>query len=83
MKPGMLVEVTFWDHSITTEADSRPVEIVAMGEVVEIGKDTVRLRHWHAKNVQEDTGNDEFAVIVRSCITGWAELKRKRGKREY
>lgn len=77
---GQRVSVTFWDHCISDDQKQELIEIEAEGKLVEVGQLHITLRHWHAKNIED---NDEVAVIAKALVTGIIEYSPRRAKRFY
>lgn len=76
---GKLCTIKFLDHSISK---GTPLENVlhceAMGEIVVVDRDVVRLRYWCVIHDDKDTrdANDEFTTVVKKAIVDVCFLKR-------
>ncbi len=68
---GELVEITFLDCAWGDEKDLMVCHVY--GELIEVTDKKVLVRAWHTVN---SDNNDEYAVIVRSTVTGVVRLKR-------
>lgn len=72
MKPGDIVEISFWDHCMNGEE----FECRVWGKVEVVNRLKVELTTWEVRTADEKVreANREFFTILRKVIIGWRVL---------
>jgi hypothetical protein len=75
MKPGDLLEITFWDHS----TNMAPVKCTVWGKVSNVTRMHVELSSWEVEHDDEEVKDDnrEYVSILRKAIISSHPLKYK------
>jgi len=63
----MIVQITFWDHSMSSGAEATPILCTVWGKVTETTKIHYVVTTW--ETVDGDKSNNEVFSIIRSTIT--------------
>jgi hypothetical protein len=76
MKPGDIVEISFWDHCMNGEE----CECKVWGKVETLNRLKVELTTWELQTESEKDreSNREFFTILRKVIIGWKVLSPKK-----
>jgi hypothetical protein len=79
---GKVVQITFWDHSMSSGSESGPILCKVWGLVTGESKVHYVVTTWKALHKEEDTShNDEVFSIIKSTITEMTVFGKGRKKK--